>query len=180
MSCPKSTDISYALRVFVHLDDGWQVLASSLAWLGISIVVGWWASRWSASQLVNTGPFTTLRHWEGGGAWWQRHLRVRCWKDIVPEAGGVMPGGRSMRHLEARTAEGLARFRGETVRAERVHWLIWSSLPLHLIWCRPSVFVGMVVFGFAFNAPFIVIQRYNRGRLDRLVASRVARVARDR
>lgn len=82
-----------------------------------------------------------------------------------------------MRHLGARTTGGLVRFHGETVRAERVHWLIGSSLILHLIWCRPTVFVGMAVFALAMNAPFIVIQRYNRGRLESLISARVARDA---
>ncbi len=164
--------------MIVHLDDGWQVLASSVAWVVASFTVGFLAVRWSGERLAHTGPLTTLRRWEDGGAWWQRHLRVRHWKDLLPEAGGFMPGGRSMRHLEARTTEGLARFRGETVRAERVHWLIGSSLSLHLIWCSPTVFVGMAVFAIALNAPFIVIQRYNRGRLEALIAARAARSAR--
>lgn len=161
--------------MLVHLDDVWQVVASSLAWAGVSVVVGWWANRWSPERLARPGPVTTLRSWEHGGAWWQRHLRVRRWKDLVPEAGGAMPGGRSMRHLEARTPDGLVRFRGETVRAERVHWLIWASLPVHLVWCRATVFIGMAAFAVALNAPFIVIQRYNRGRLDTLIAARVRR-----
>ena len=161
--------------MLVHLDDGWQVVASSLAWAGVSVVVGWWATRWSPARLARDGPITRLRPWEHLGAWWQRHLRVRRWKDLLPEAGGVMPGGRSMRHLEARTPDGLVRFRGATVRAERVHWLIWASLPVHLVWCRPTVFVGMALFAIGLNAPFIVIQRYNRGRLDTLIAARARR-----
>jgi glycosyl-4,4'-diaponeurosporenoate acyltransferase len=159
-----------------HLADGWQVVLSSAAWTGVSIFVGWWALRWSIEQLDRTGPITTLRPWERDGRWWERHLRVSRWKDRLPEAGAVMPGGRSMRRLEARTPEGLAAFRRETVRAERVHWLIGVSLALHLIWCRPTVFAGMAVFAVVLNAPFIVIQRSNRGRIDRLAARRAERL----
>ena len=175
MACPKPENVFYAQRVFIHLGDGWQVLASSLAWLAVSVVVGWWATHWTPEQLARTGPFTTLRQWEHGGAYWQRRYRIRHWKDRLPEAGGLFPKGRSMRHLEARTLEGLHRFRCETVRAERVHWLIVASGFLHLIWCRQIVFVLMFSFGLWFNAPFIVIQRYNRGRLDKLITSRARR-----
>jgi glycosyl-4,4'-diaponeurosporenoate acyltransferase len=163
-----------------HLADGWQVLLSSFTWAAVSVVVGWWALRWSPERLDRPGFLTRLRSWEADGRWWERHLRVSRWKDRLPEAGAVMPGGRSMRHLEARTPEGLARFARESMRAERVHWLIWSSLVLHLLWCRPTVFAGMAVFAWALNAPFIVIQRSNRGRIDRLAATRAARLERRR
>lgn len=158
----------------VVLSDGTQVLVSSLAWLLTSVAIGAWATRWSPERLADTGVVTTLRDWEDHGRWWQRNLRVRRWKDLVPEAGGVMPGGRSMRRLARPGREGLATFRAETVRAERVHWLIAASVVVHLVWCRGAVFAGMVLFAVVFNAPFIVIQRYNRGRIDGLLARRSA------
>lgn len=161
-----------------HLADAWQVLLSSATWAGLSFLIGWWALRWSPARLDRPGPLTRLRSWEYDGRWWERHLRVSHWKDRLPEAGAVMKGGRSMRHLEARTPEGLAGFRRETVRAERVHWLIGASLVVHLLWCRPTVFAGMAVFALVLNVPFIVIQRSNRGRIDRLAAARAARLAR--
>ena len=67
---------------------------------------------------------------------------------------------------------GLRAFRRETVRAERVHWLILASTPVHLVWCRPTIFVGMVAYGLALNVPFIIVQRANRGRLDRILSRR--------
>ncbi len=147
------------------------VLVSSLAWFGVSVAAGWWASRWPAERVSRTGPVTTLRRWEGGGRWWQRHLRVRSWKERVPEAGGLF-GGVAKRKLPSRATEDLELFRRETIRGERVHWLIAASTPLHALWCDPGLFAAMVAFGVVFSAPFIVIQRANRGRLDRLIARR--------
>jgi glycosyl-4,4'-diaponeurosporenoate acyltransferase len=91
----------------------------------------------------------------------------------VPEAGGLF-GGFAKRRLPSRDSDGLDLFRRETIRAERVHWLILASSPVHALWCRPTVFAAMVVFGLGFTLPFIVIQRSNRGRLDRLLARRRA------
>lgn len=161
--------------VIVQLDDRWAVALSSTTWFGVSLAVGAWAASWPPDRLATTGPFTTLRNWEASGAWWQRHLRVRRWKDAVPEAGALFDGGRSKRRLRSRSTADLAQLRVETVRAERVHWLILASTPVHLIWCRPAIAAGMVAFGLVFNAPFIVIQRYNRGRLDAVLARRARR-----
>lgn len=156
----------------VDIGDGWSVAASSLTWFLVSVVVGKWASRWPAERLARTGPVTTLRPWERQGVTWQRHLRVARWKDLVPEAGGLFAGGVPKRRIRSRSTTDLHRFRRETIRAERVHWLILASTPVHLVWCRPTVAAGMAVFGVAFTAPFIIIQRYNRGRLDGLIARR--------
>ena len=65
-------------------------------------------------------------------------------------------------------------FRREPIRAARVHWLILASTPIHFLWCRPTIAAGMLAFGLVANVPFIVIQRFNRGRLDRLIARRTA------
>lgn len=155
--------------MILRLSDGWAVLLSSVVWAGVSGLIGWRAIRWPDGRLSRTGPVTTLRGWERDGTLWQRLLRVRSWKDRIPEAGGFFDGGRSMRHVGPPDADALERFRRDTVRAERVHWLILASTPLHLVWCRWTVFAGMAVFGVLFNAPFIVVQRYNRGRLDRIL-----------
>jgi len=161
--------------MIVELGDGWAVALSSLTWFALSVLVGRLAAGWPTARLADTGPLTTLRAWEASGAWWQRHLGVRRWKDRLPEAGATFAGGVSKRRIPSRSTGDLARFRAETVRAERVHWLILASTPVHLVWCRPAVAAGMVIFGLAFNVPFIVIQRYNRGRLDRLLDHRAAR-----
>jgi len=157
--------------VIVHLPDGWAVLLSSVVWALTSVAVGLAATRWSLERLDRPGPLTCLRGWEQDGAWWNRHLRVRRWRDAIPEAGSLF-GGYSKQHLRSRRSEDLDRFRLETVRAERVHWLLLASALLHPIWCRPTVALGMLAFGVVANVPFIIVQRANRGRLQRLLRRR--------
>lgn len=166
------TTTAIVLAAVLDLADGWAVALSSATWALVSVGVGWWANRWPDARVEGTGPITTLRRWERGGAFWQRTLRVSRWKDRVPEAGALFAGGRSKRHLRSRTTEGLRLFRRETIRAERVHWLLLASTPVHLLWCRPVLAAAMVVYGVVANVPFIVIQRHNRARLDRLLARR--------
>ena len=94
--------------------------------------------------------------------------RSQPWNNAQARSGG----GRSKRHIGPTTTPSLEAFRRETIRAERVHWSIMATGPVQLLWCRPTVALGMVIFGVAFNAPFIVVQRYNRGRLNRLLRRR--------
>lgn len=161
--------------MIVQVSDGVAVAISAVVWAGVSVGVGWWATTWPPERLQTTGPFTTLRAWERDGVFWDRFLRVRRWKDTVPEAGGVFPRGRSKRRLDSGATSVLDGFRRETIRAERVHWLILASTPVQFIWCRPAIAAGMVAFGLAFNVPFIIIQRFNRGRVDRILERRAER-----
>jgi glycosyl-4,4'-diaponeurosporenoate acyltransferase len=158
--------------VILPLSDGWSVAVSSVFWTLSSLLLGWIAHRWGLERVESEGPLTRLRDWEAEGRWWQRHLRVRRWKDRLPEAGGFFRGGYPKRRLRSRQSSDLDRFRRETIRAERVHWALMASSPLHLIWCRPPIGAGMLAFGVCFNAPFIVVQRFNRGRISRLLRRR--------
>ena len=159
--------------VIWSLPDGLSVALSSVVWAVTSAFVGWRASRWSLDRVGRTGPVTQLRGWEDRGRFWQRTTRVRRWKDRLPEAGEIF-GGISKKALPGRSTEALEGFRAETIRAERVHWLVMASWPLHLLWCRTPVAAGMLVFAVGFNAPFIVVQRSNRGRIDGLRSVRLA------
>jgi glycosyl-4,4'-diaponeurosporenoate acyltransferase len=156
--------------VIVPLGDGTAVAVSVLAWVVASLAIGRWAVSWPDERVEGVGPLTRIRAWERNGGWWIRHLRVLRWKDRLPEAGEFFAGGRSKRHLGSTRREGLVAFRRETIRAERVHWLLMATGPLHLAWCPPAVGAGMVAFGVVFDAPFIVVQRVNRGRIDRVLA----------
>ncbi len=156
----------------LELPDGWAVLVSSVVWFLTSFLAGWRGVNWSRERLGRTGPMTKLRSWEKGGHTWQRLLGVRRWKGRLPQAGDFFAKGRSMNAVGSRRTENLEEFSLLTLRAERVHWLILASTPLHLIWCRTPVAVGMIVFGVAFNAPCIVVQRYNRAGIERILARR--------
>lgn len=158
--------------MIVALPDGWAVALSSLVWLLTCLVVGRWAVTWPDDRIEATGPLTRLRGWERNGGFWIRHLRVLRWKDRLPEAGAFFTGGKAKRSLGSPSTDDLRAFRRETIRAERVHWLIAASGPIHLVWCRPTVGACMVAFGLLFDAPFIAVQRVNRGRLERILARR--------
>lgn len=160
--------------MIIALPDAIAVTVSVLMWVLTSVVMGRWAVTWPDDRLDHTGPLTTLRTWERDGGSWQRWLRVLRWKDRLPEAGAAFAGGRAKRRIGTSRSEDLRAFRRETVRAERVHWLIMASGPLHLLWCRPTVGAGMVGFGVAFDLPFILVQRVNRGRIDRILRRRAA------
>ena len=133
---------------------------------GLSIVIGATAPRWPDRWLdCDRGPlrwsfprkgltFRTL-----GVTWMAQHL---------PELGAIF-GGASKATLPGRDAESLQRYLIEVRRGEWVHLLsMFTFIPLFFFnpWWLALIFTVIVIGG---NTPFILILRYNRLRLSRLL-----------
>jgi len=145
-----------------------------VAWALIHAGTGYAVHRIPTSRLDRDGWLTRERGWEHGGRTYER-LRIRRWKDRLPEAGALFAGGVSKRSLPAPGRAGLERFVVETRRAELGHWLAAVLGPVSVIWNPPIGVVLMVAYGFLVNAPFVVIQRYNRLRAARVLRRPAAR-----
>lgn len=163
--------------MLIELPDGAAIVVSCLAWVLIGVVTGWAWLRVPDARLAADGWLTRPRRFEDDGRWYQRHLRIRSWKDRLPEKGDLFRGGFSKRHLVDRSSEHLERFVVETRRAELVHWSNLAAGPLFLLWCRPLLGACMVLFGVVAHLPFIAVQRYNRERLVALLRRRSMRHA---
>lgn len=149
---------------------GLTVALDVIAWVMISLFWGTVAGRWGPAIVGRDTWWTRIRAWERDGSWY-RKIGIRRWKDALPESNRLGGGDRpSKRHLPS--AGRLEEFVAETRRAEYVHVAIAASGVLFILWNPPWLAVVMVVFGVMFNLPFIAIQRYNRLRLDRVLARR--------
>lgn len=144
---------------------------AAAVWGSCSLGFGWWATRWPVARVARAGPLTRLRRWEDEGRWWVRHTAVLRWKDHLPEAGALF-GGFAKTHVRSRATVDLQRFRAETIRAERVHWLSATLAPVPALWCPLPLALALGLVTVLGNAPFIVIQRTNRGRLERVLERR--------
>jgi glycosyl-4,4'-diaponeurosporenoate acyltransferase len=160
--------------VLIDLTVGQAVLVSCLAWTVIGLSTGLVAHLLPLRVVESDNWLTRLRPWEQDGRFYERRLRIRSWKDRLPEQGALFRGGFSKRHVHDRSAAHLRRFAAETRRAELVHWANAVAGPLFLVWCPLSLGLVMVAFGPSAHLPFVCIQRYNRARIERVLARRPA------
>ncbi len=132
----------------------------------------------AAGYTVNRMPLSMLRYdtwllrsrpFERGGLLYTQLLRIKRWKDRVPEAGDFFKGGMSKKQLPSPEQGGISRFASETRRAELCHWLAVAPTPLFALWNPPWMVVLVMVSVFGVNLPFITIQRYNRIRAERVL-----------
>lgn len=140
--------------------------AGAATWAVWSTACGYTAHRLPIRWLDrDRGPFR-LRTTERDGRLYERGLRIKRWKDLLPEAGGLFRGGfekRKVRHDRAY----LERFVVETRRAELTHWPILALGPTFYAWMPWWLASGMLGYALVANIPCILVQRYNRARLER-------------
>ena len=100
-------------------------------------------------------------------------LRVKDWQNKVPDMSRVFTKLMPAKKLNAGTLADIPRMLEETCVAEFIH-VVLSVLGLACLWLWPgfggaAVTLVYILLG---NVPFIIIQRYNRPRLQRLLARR--------
>ncbi|PQF24444.1 glycosyl-4,4'-diaponeurosporenoate acyltransferase CrtO family protein [Enterococcus mundtii] len=151
----------------IHLTTGVLVMLDVLAWfifhLGISFGV---------RQIADTF-FERNRRWfrsfpfEKQGVIWEKKFRIKKWKDKLPDGTVIAKRGFDKSRLGKTDSAALKKFIIETQRAELTHWLLIAPAFLFFLWNPKWAGWVMVFYALLVNVPFIMIQRYNRPRLER-------------
>lgn len=153
------------------------VILNVWIWGVLSVGAGYLYHRRPVTSFDHDSWLTRLLAFERDGRVYERRLRILRWKDQLPEAGGLFAGGFSKRTALSRSTGYLERFVVETRRAEVTHWALLAAGPFFFLWNPWYAGVLMLVYAVAANVPFIIIQRYNRARLLRILARRATRQA---
>lgn len=100
-----------------------------------------------------------------------RALRVKKWQSKVPDMSRIFPFLMPAKKLTADTFADLPRMIQETCVAEMIHFLLsLTGLACLVIWPGAGSIILTMVYILLGNLPFIIIQRYNRPRLQKLLA----------
>lgn len=110
------------------------------------------------------------RKWEKSGRLYVKTFKIKKWKDLLPQHIGK--NGFSKKHLKNLSnlsKDYIQQFIVETCRAEWNHRMccMFSVISIFI----NSLFNGLIfsVLSLMINFPFIIIQRYNRIRLNNLL-----------
>ncbi len=109
-----------------------------------------------------------------------RALRVHDWQDKAPDMSRIVPKLIPAKKLDADFRTQLPRMLEETCVAEFTHFvLILLGFYALRLWPGPGGAIVTAVYILFGNLPFILIQRYNRPRLQRLLAAQQRRSAKE-
>lgn len=126
-------------------------------------------------RLLPKGWFHSQSFWfrshgfEQNGKIYER-LGIRRWQKRVPDMSKILPWAMPAKKLTADFKAQLPRMLEETCIAEFIHSLLCITGLYGLkLWPGPGGLILYVLYVVLFNLPFILIQRYNRPRLLRLL-----------
>lgn len=144
------------------------IVANMSIWVGWSILVGYAANHLPDRLFKNDSFITRLRRFESQ-LWFQKYLKVHIVKKYLPEKGKLFGTGISKKNLPQDQLGGLNKFLIETRRAEYVHWVVIFAW-VFTLWFNPVWAVWVVAILLVLgNLPCILVQRYNRLRLLRVL-----------
>lgn len=120
----------------------------------------------------STFPFKSFR-WEQNGDIY-RAIQIQKWKDRVPDMSKYVKTMFAKEIVNTRDPEYTRRLILETCVAEFIHYILMLISPVftqYMTGMYGNIAVGLYVLG---NLPFVLIQRYNRPRLIRLMEKQIA------
>lgn len=154
----------------VFLPEFNALLIDIIAWVVIHVSVGYWSAKIPARWFNPEHLFYRTHPWEKGGEIYQRIFRVRSWKKFIPNGRALYPNTFSLQKMPTLTREYLERWLRESCRAEFCHWLMIVPGFFFFLWNSVEMGWGMVVYAVLNNLVPIVMQRFNRPRIRRMLA----------
>jgi glycosyl-4,4'-diaponeurosporenoate acyltransferase len=137
------------------------IFLNILVWLVIHLGVSYWAFKRPLESFNRNSFLYKVLPFERDGRFYQKVLKIRAWKRLLPDGAGLMRMGFPMR-LDSTDPAFIDRFYHETFRSEWAHWVTMAFTPVFFIWNPAWACMVMVIYALASNLPCIVVQRYNR------------------
>ncbi|MCV9886558.1 glycosyl-4,4'-diaponeurosporenoate acyltransferase CrtO family protein [Metabacillus halosaccharovorans] len=147
----------------------WTIIIDVVAWVFFHLLVSVFCFLVPLRYFQRSSSLFKIAAWENSGHLWQRLFCVKKWKGAVPDGARLFKFGYEKKALHGVDNNTLQRFAAETKRAELAHWLSILPAPLFFFW--NPVWAGwvMILYALFFNIPLIIVQRYNRARLEMIL-----------
>ncbi len=142
-------------------------------WVMWFFIVGFCVSKLSDNFLAKDRIFTKLFDFEKETIWFNHYLKIDKWKDKVPELGNFFGKGFPKRSVGQAEVSHLQLFIRETRRAEIAHWIMTAGWIFTIIFNPLWAIVFNLFFAHVVNFPCLLIQRYNRVRLLRVLETKL-------
>lgn len=157
------------MQIF-YLNPTQTILLDVIAWLVIQLTIGYCCSKIPLDWLNPDQPFLQTFAWEKGGEIYEKLFHVRAWKHLIPNGSALYQDGFSIKNLLTKDPDYLERWLKETIRSEICHWLMILPCVFFFLWNSVALGWVMVAYAILSNLPLIIMQRYNRPRMRKLLA----------
>lgn len=157
----------------VELPIIWTIVLDIFAWGFFHIGISFYTLNMSTERFTGNRFLYKSRKWEKDGQFWQRYFHVKRWKNLIPDGTKIIKRGFAKDQLNGKDAQSLTTFLVESRRAELTHWLSILPAGLFFLWNPPWAGGLMIGYAILFNVPIIIVQRYNRPRLQKIIVTKM-------
>ena len=142
------------------------ILVNIIAWGFFHFFISYLCFKIPLNFFLEEDRFFKKKKWEQSGEMWQKLLLVKKWKGFLIDGSSIVKKSYNKSHLHGKKKNDLMVFAAETKRAELTHLLLILPAPLFFLW--NPVWAGwiMIIYALLANLPFIIVQRYNRARIE--------------
>ena len=154
----------------IFLSDVATAVVDIIAWLCFHLGIGYWSSRIPLARFDPQKSLYLTHKWEQGGEIYQKIFHVKSWKKFIPSGAAVYPNTFKLKTLPTYKFEYLQTWLKESCRAEFCHLVMILPGFLFFLWNSVEVGWWMVAYAVANNLVPIVMQRYNRPRVRKMLA----------
>ena len=143
-------------------------------WIFWFYFIGYLASILPDKFLKKDFLFTHILFFEKNPNWFKKYLFINKWKDKMPELGGFFKEGFQKRSVANGEIAQLELFIKETRRAEIAHWFMTAGWIITTLFNPLWAIIFNIIFAHAVNFPCLIIQRYNRVRLIKVLNKKLS------
>lgn len=152
--------LTYIVKLFV---------VNAVVWGAIHMIMSYAMTRVENEAFLKKPLDLPTLRFEREGQFWEDTLKVKRWKDTLPEGSTYFKSSFDKSTLTDTKPDTILNFYLETNRAEWTHWLSLAPTPLVLLLNPKWTYPIHIAYGLMSNVPFIIIQRYNRPRFKKIL-----------
>ena len=161
---------------FIFLPEGLTILLFFIIWPAIQVGSAIFCLKMPDRFFKSNKGIYSSKKFEQNGKFYEKVFKVKKWKHLLPDGGALYKKkGYAKKKLTDFSDENLNKFLVESCRAELTHWL-----PIFFSWIfffitTPFIVLLMFVYSLIVNMPCILVQRYNRPRIEKLIKQKYGR-----
>lgn len=145
------------------------IIVDILTWFLFHLSIGYCSSKIPLGWIDPNHWFFQTFSWEKGGEIYQKLFKVRSWKRFIPNGSRLYRNAFSIKNLPTNEIMYLERWLIESIRAEICHWVMILPGFLFFLWNNVTLGWTMVAYACLNNLVPIVMQRFNRPRMRKLI-----------
>ncbi|WP_100012247.1 glycosyl-4,4'-diaponeurosporenoate acyltransferase [Lentibacillus sediminis] len=151
----------------------WTTIIDIIAWVFFHVAISFFTLKMPDRYFENNSFPYKINNWEQDGRFWKNTFLVPKWKSLVPDGAKLFRKGFQKSKLHRQDDAFIKMFILESRRAELTHWLCIPPAIFFFLWNPPWAGWVMIAYALFANLPIIVLQRYNRARLERVLRRRL-------